>query len=60
MRNIKEILESKLGTISNKELVYAVNRLENVGLIARVDSPNIIFDRLATYIDEFRRLANAN
>jgi hypothetical protein len=55
MRNIKEVLESKIGKIENKELVYAVNRLEDVGLIAKVDSPAVIFDRLSTYIDEYRR-----
>ena len=55
MRNVKQILESKLGTISNKEFMYAINRLEEIGLIAKVDSPAVIFDRLATYIDEYRR-----
>lgn len=55
MRNIKEILESRLGPITNAEMLYAVTKIESAGFIPRVDSPPVIFDRLSTYIDEFRR-----
>jgi hypothetical protein len=58
--NIKAILETKIGEISNAELVYAVSCLESTGLIAHIDSPPVIFDRLSTYIDEYRRCSNAS
>ena len=55
MRNIKEVLEAKIGSISNVELLYAVTKIESLGFIPRVDSPQVIFDRLSTYIDDYRR-----
>lgn len=60
MRNIKEILESKLGPITNQEFMFAVTKIERAGFIPKLDSPPVIFDRLSTYIDEFRRAKNGN
>lgn len=60
MRNIKEILESKLGPITNQEFMHAVTKIEGTGFIPKLDSPPVIFDRLSTYIDEFRRAKNGN